>query len=114
MSGDASGPFRLFRNGLPPNGFGLYDMVGNVWEWVEDCHGGSYETAETDSAALSDPQTWDCRAHTARGGSWTDRPSRIRSAARNVYPASIRFANLGFRVARTLSAGAGAIAPGER
>jgi len=53
---------------FPPNGFGLYDMLGNVWEWVEDCWGGrSYGDAPGDGAARENAL---CGERVRRGGSW--------------------------------------------
>jgi formylglycine-generating enzyme required for sulfatase activity/class 3 adenylate cyclase len=52
---------------FPPNGFGLYDMLGNVWEWVEDCWGRSYVGAPVDGAARENAL---CEARVRRGGSW--------------------------------------------
>jgi formylglycine-generating enzyme required for sulfatase activity len=81
-----------------PNPFGLYDMLGNVREWVEDCH-GPYKDAPKDG---SPAQSSDCELRVARGGAWMDGPSWTRSAYR--IPASAKFANyaVGFRVARDL------------
>ena len=52
---------------FPPNGFGLYDMHGNVWEWVEDCWNGSYAGAPADGDAW---RSGDCAKRVLRGGSW--------------------------------------------
>jgi formylglycine-generating enzyme required for sulfatase activity/class 3 adenylate cyclase len=52
---------------FPLNGFGLYDMLGNVWEWVEDCWGGSYGDAPGDGAARENAL---CGERVRRGGSW--------------------------------------------
>ena len=64
-----------------PNGFGLSDMLGNVWEWVEDCGHRNYEGAPTDGSAWV--RRGDCRFRMLRGGSWEDPPSRVRSAFRH-------------------------------
>lgn len=82
------------------NGFGLYDMHGNVSEWVQDCFRLVYDTGRTDGRAV-DPRV--CRPYrTFRGGSWGSRPVFLRSAAR--FPAKADAANntLGIRVARSL------------
>ena len=80
------------------NHFGLHDMLGNVWEWTEDCWNSGYKGAPAD-----------CDAHVVRGGSWDVNPVFIRSASRGRNGTGIRGSNLGFRVARTLSLGPGAI-----
>ena len=67
------------------NPFGLHDVHGNVWEWVEDCYGG------------------DCGVRVVRGGSWYDSPRDLRSAVRGGNPTGDRDAHVGFRVARTLT-----------
>ena len=83
-----------------PNGFGLYDMHGNVWEWVEDCWNINYRRAPDDGSA------WlrgDCGSRMLRGGSWGYEPQALRSANRNWSSAGNRVNFfLGFRVARTL------------
>lgn len=81
-----------------PNGFGLYDMLGNVREWVEDCH-GEYKDAPADgSARVVDV----CEKRIVRGGAWIDGPSTTRSAYRHPLPDSHRNYQVGFRVARDL------------
>lgn len=67
-----------------PNAFGLYDMHGNVWEWVEDCRSS------------------DCSRHVVRGGSWYGNPFDARSDSRSGVGISDRYYDIGFRVARTL------------
>ena len=96
------------------NRFGLYDMVGNIVEWVEDCIHNNYDGAPTDGSA------WigggDCKLRVVRGGSWHRGPEFLRSALRLAILTGARYNNLGFRVGRTLSVGAGAInaGPGAR
>ena len=82
------------------NAFGLYDMHGNVWEWLEDCLYGSYAGAPTDGSAW---RRGDCAKRVMRGGSWSVSPRDLRSARRYRFPTGVRDNNIGFRVARTLS-----------
>ena len=82
-----------------PNGFGVYDVHGNVWELVEDCWNISYRRAPTDGSA------WlreDCDRRVLRGGSWDKRPEELRSANRIWDRPRSRHDLVGFRVARTL------------
>jgi len=80
------------------NGFGLHDMLGNAWQWVEDCWHENYAGAPSDgSARLSG----DCRQRVLRGGSWGNVPGGLRSAARYGYTSVFRYDYNGFRVART-------------
>jgi formylglycine-generating enzyme required for sulfatase activity len=84
-----------------PNRFGLYDMVGNTWEWVEDCVHPDYNNgAPTDASAWI--QAGDCKERVVRGGSWSDPPEFLRSAARQWDPINDRYYRLNFRVVRTL------------
>jgi formylglycine-generating enzyme required for sulfatase activity len=81
------------------NRFGLYDMIGNAWEWVEDCWNTSYVGAPADGSAWTQG---DCSARVIRGGGWEQDARVARSAARNRDVAADRNNNLGFRVARAL------------
>jgi formylglycine-generating enzyme required for sulfatase activity len=83
-----------------PNGFDLYDMVGNVWEWTEDCWNDNYEGAPANGSART---SGDCGRRVVRGGPWNDDPRYIRSASRRNSSAGDRFNLVGFRVARTLT-----------
>jgi formylglycine-generating enzyme required for sulfatase activity len=83
-----------------PNAFQLYDMHGNVWQWVEDCYIESYGGAPTDGSARNEPCDADRRV--ARGGSWETHADNLRSARRGWYAADRRAQVLGFRLARTL------------
>ena len=82
-----------------PNGVGLHDVLGNVWEWVDDCWNGTYEDAPTDGSSW---YTGDCSLRVLRGGSWLTRPEHLRSAARLWNGTGRRFRDAGFRVARTI------------
>ena len=81
------------------NGFGLRDVLGNVWEWVEDCQNGNYEGAPTDGSAW---KSGDCSFRMARGGGWFTTPVYLRSAYRSWDSAGRRHNSSGFRVVRTL------------
>ena len=85
---------------FPPNAFGVHDMHGNVWEWVEDCWNGSYAGAPADGSAW---RSGDCGQRMSRSGSWFNRPRLMRSAFRIGSSAGNRYSTLGFRVARTLT-----------
>lgn len=83
-----------------PNGFGLHDTVGNVWEWVEDCYNSSYEGAPADGRAWV---TGDCVKRIDRGGGWYNKPEAVRSGLRYAGDDPTRRNNtLGFRVVRTV------------
>ncbi len=86
---------------FPANAFGLHDVHGNVWEWVEDCWHGSYAGAPTDGGAWV--SGGDCGTRVLRGGSWDSLPRGLRFAYRGWYSSETRFNGLGFRVSRTLS-----------
>ena len=81
------------------NEFGLRDVSGNVFEWLEDCWNGSYRGAPSDGGAW---ETGDCDRRVFRGGSWLNEPRFLRSAFRVRYALGYRSNVLGFRVARTL------------
>ena len=81
------------------NAFGLYDMHGNVWEWVEDCYVDTYGNTPADGSARTHGG---CSVHVLRGGSWNFIPWNLRSADRNRNWSDDRNYNNGFRLARTL------------
>ena len=80
-------------------GFGLQDMLGNAWEWVEDCYNKTYDGAPRDGSAWV---AGNCSARVIRGG-WYDDPPVVRSAFRFRISPGKRFNDLGFRIARTLT-----------
>lgn len=84
---------------FPANPFGLYDMQGNIGEWVEDCYMDSYQGAPLDGIAVT--RNSYCQ-RVNRGGSWYDSPGFLRAAARLRNHPGNRLHNFGFRVARTL------------
>lgn len=89
--------------GYPPNPWGLYDMHGNIWEWVEDVWHDSYKGSPNDGSAWTDGEgTESSRGRVGRGGSWGGNPGHLRSAFRFRIQPDYRSDNIGFRVARTL------------
>ena len=82
------------------NAWGLHDMHGNVWEWMEDCWNASYAKAPRNGSAW---RSGDCSRHVMRGGSWFNYSSFLRAANRDRYTTGNRYFYLGFRVARTLA-----------
>jgi len=107
---------------FPPNAFGLYDMHGNVLQWVQDCFSNSYAKHPADGSAFEDGSSLNdavpfkemkgasaCSYRMLRGGDWGDPPQMIRSAFRNLAPPpgstlkAYKSGGVGFRVARTLN-----------
>lgn len=82
--------------------YGLYDMVGNVWEWVQDCYLADYEESPVDGSAR-DPSNPDaCDDRVVRGGGWFSQPSSARPSFRLKGATDLRISDLGFRIARSL------------
>ena len=81
------------------NGFGLHDVLGNAWEWVQDCWNEDYAGAPGNGRAW---ERGDCSRRVARGGSWVSTPRYLRSANRSGSSTGDRGSGLGFRIARTL------------
>ena len=82
------------------NAWGLHDMHGNVWEWMQDCWHASYRGAPADGSAW---ESGNCSERVLRGGSWGIRPRNLRSAYRVGFAAGERYFSFGFRIARTLT-----------
>lgn len=80
------------------NAFGLHDMLGNVWEWTEDCWNTGIDGVPADSSARI---TGECGLRVVRGGSWDDNPGFARAAIRDGGSVGDRDVISGFRVART-------------
>jgi formylglycine-generating enzyme required for sulfatase activity len=85
---------------LRPNAFGLHDMIGNAWEWTQDCYRDTYEHTPRDGTA--EPAAADCKLWSVRGGAWMTRPGRNRLTFRGRDPNDARYSYFGFRVARDL------------
>jgi formylglycine-generating enzyme required for sulfatase activity len=83
-----------------PNGYGLYDMLGNAAQWTEDCNHDSYLGAPSDGSAWA---TGDCSRRVVRGNAWASVPRDLRSAARFGVPSNDRGNGISFRVGRTLA-----------
>ena len=99
LEGCPAGKYRqgpVKAGSFPPNGWGLHDMHGNVWEWVQDWRGDYPSGSVTDPAGPSSGS-----ARVIRGGSWNDFARYCRSAFRNVIAPGIRDDVIGFRLART-------------
>lgn len=87
---------------FPPNRFGLYDMAGDVFEWVADCYFETYEGAPTDAEVARQSRDGTCAMRVLRASSWFNLPVFLRSAYRFRELPSSRSARRGFRVVREL------------
>ena len=84
---------------FPANQYGLHDMHGNVWQWVQDCANNNYRGAPVDGSAW---MRGNCNRGTVRGGAWHDWGLWLRASARYSFPRNSRHAVGGFRVAREM------------
>jgi formylglycine-generating enzyme required for sulfatase activity len=105
-SADGSGPSEVNRQktmpvgSFPANQFGLHDMHGNAWEWVEDCWHDDYT-----AMSPSDGSAWlneNCEGHVGRGGSWKDSQGELRFSARTAGFKDEAASTDGLRIARGL------------
>jgi formylglycine-generating enzyme required for sulfatase activity len=81
------------------NSFGLKDMLGNVFQWTEDCWYADYTGAPIDGSARTDG---DCTEHELRGGSWFSTPAYVRADYRNHFAADYRTSSVGIRLVRDI------------
>ncbi len=97
----ASAPKGIYRGettevgSFPPNGFGLYDMHGNVWEWCQDDYVENYNNAPNDGSSRSNT---DNGKKVLRGGSWFFNSVSCRSAGRFRFFRDVAYVNTGFRL----------------
>ncbi|WP_354031672.1 formylglycine-generating enzyme family protein [Bradyrhizobium sp. S3.2.6] len=94
-SGQKTAPVDSFQ----PNPWGLYQVHGNIWEWVEDCVNDTYEGAPTDGSPWLKGR---CEQRVLRGGSWVSKADAVEAGSRYGVQSEGRVSNVGFRVARTL------------
>lgn len=85
------------------NGLGLFDMSGNVYEWVEDCWHESYKGAPEDGSAWLETNSGDCGRRVVRGGAWGNGPMGLRVSDRFRYGTDDRNDLLGFRLVQDIS-----------
>jgi formylglycine-generating enzyme required for sulfatase activity len=83
-----------------PNQWGLYDLNGNVWEWVRDCWHDNYSDAPNNGEAWMSDSGGDCDKAVVRGGSWYGKPNLLRSAVRVRFNRNARYADIGFRLVK--------------
>ena len=83
----------------PANPFGLYNMLGNVRQWTQDCWNPAPSAVASNGAPVL---SGDCSARATRGGSWADEPSKLRAASRDYESVDEGSERIGFRVARDL------------
>ena len=99
MSCTDSYPYTAPVGSFKANALGLFDLLGNVWEWTEDCFYDDYVTAPSDGLARAATA---CQARTVRGGSWFSTGTSLRPAVRAKASDNARYDDVGFRVARAL------------
>jgi formylglycine-generating enzyme required for sulfatase activity len=95
-------PFTAPVGQFVANDWGLHDMLGNVWEWNQDCYTDTYEGAPADGTPWETAEDTDCSVGVLRGGSWINDPRGVRSANRYWVAPDSRGSDIGFRLARTL------------
>jgi formylglycine-generating enzyme required for sulfatase activity len=104
LSYEGSARAQALRRTIPvdrgaSNPFGLVQVAGNVSEWVQDCWNDTLAGLSVDGTART---SGDCQRRVVRGGSWSDEPKDLRSAARGWELATERRSKIGFRITRVL------------
>jgi formylglycine-generating enzyme required for sulfatase activity len=99
MSCTDSYPYTAPVGSFKANALGLFDLLGNVWEWTEDCFYDDYVAAPSDGSARAATA---CPARTVRGGSWFSTGNSLRPAIRASASDGARYDDIGLRVARAL------------
>ena len=87
---------------FPENNFGIHDLIGNVWEYVEDCFHKDYSGAPTSGRAWLEEGGGDCRKKVVRGGAWNQPAEAIRPTNRNWVGVDNKSWSIGFRPAKSL------------
>jgi formylglycine-generating enzyme required for sulfatase activity len=100
FDGDSGRPLPAPVGSFLPNPFGLYDMLGNVWEWTANCWNEDLKGQPQDGSPRT---TGDCSRRVVRGGSWNSNPKAVRAGIRVRPVTGTRSTLIGFRVARTHS-----------
>lgn len=95
---DRTAPAGSFK----PNAYGMYDMYGNVWEYVQDCYHKDYNGLPKDASAWLSANSGNCKLRILRGGGWSNAPRALRSANRGRQSTDKQTNFTGFRIARTL------------
>jgi formylglycine-generating enzyme required for sulfatase activity len=91
---ESSHPLKV--GSFKPNPLGLYDMGGNIHQWMTDCWHENYQGAPSDGSAWVEN---DCLSRVIRSGSWKNDPSYVRPSNRDHYDATVRYPTHGLRVA---------------
>jgi len=100
MEGKDRWEFTSPVDSFAPNDFGLYDMAGNIWEWVQDCYAENYAKAHTDGSAVI---AQGCQKRVIRGGAWYGNASSLRCSKRSGLEPEKYHSGGGFRCAQSES-----------